>query len=693
MNNPKIEPIHMNFPPPMGSLENEDDDSDLHSHSVGDEMHHGAQLGDHSVLTDHLSMGFGNHDMRGGVGLPHAMSPTSSLYGSRDIQLRPYSGVQMQSPLQGGMQSGMQPTGMQGGIQNGMQMPMLHNMGSKVHTPFNQFGGIFGSMPLKPCYLIVDIFHKQRGGKGVWMVIEHGGLIRVTKNVGKRIKLVIKSSIKFKRNEMKLILFDLINPQLSEQDGRFSVENVLYKDNDLQGVNAEYELKIFILAKKLEFQVTINSPLGRFKAESNTFGTHNSGKQRKKRESVEPRPKFVLVPFSGMEGHPHSPMSNHGHVNPHSQPQHMQLHSNMMPSMPVKRKRSEFEDDNSHMRLKYHQEANYSDLRLNFSLPDFISALEHIQKRSGDLFEWSVSYHVSVGLDSDIFAVMANEIYRKYPDAVTSQSNSELRSVRYCDMIPVILFNFTLYLDVPELPSLDLDRFNFSDAEIRDDAYRFYNLLKSSYPTSDVHNDSLDISSGLYHQNTHIKSETEHLMKMQNYKDLLLQTENRTGIAVSVYLHTMIPEMTDFFLVIYKSESLYQQKALSCGSEYKYVFIEPEEDNYNGEYSVVLYIEADSVRLEGFVGLYDLRGDSIKQNIILCNPIPITDSANLFIVGKFYISDEDSNWISSKTVKTPSSPSPYMQGSTSPFSLHNPLLAQDAYSYKSNKTKEEGLYQ
>jgi hypothetical protein len=257
---------------------------------------------------------------------------------------------------------------------------------------------------------------------------------------------------------------------------------------------------------------------------------------------------------------------------------------------------------------------------------------------------------MNVGMESDIFHILANEIYRKYPEAVQRISNDKL-SVRYADMIPVILFNFTLYLDLQERVEIDVDQINFSDPKIQSDAFRFYERLQ------DTGDNPMNIGSKMYREMQHDRNDmhdNDNLTKMQQYKDLLLTTESRTGIAVSVFLHTMNPPIADFFLVIYKSESLYQQKALSYGNEYKYVFIEPGEDGtYDGEYSVVLYIEAEFVRLQGFVGLYDIRGDELKENIILCNPVPIQGSNNLFIVGKFYINDNDSSWITTKTPTPP----------------------------------------
>ncbi len=75
---------------------------------------------------------------------------------------------------------------------------------------------------------VIEIFHKERGGKGVWKMIDQGTQIRVTKNVGKRVKLVTKVSVKFNRGDMQLRLLDL-SDTANPQDGQCHLETVALK--------------------------------------------------------------------------------------------------------------------------------------------------------------------------------------------------------------------------------------------------------------------------------------------------------------------------------------------------------------------------------------------------------------------------------------------------------------------------------
>jgi hypothetical protein len=125
---------------------------------------------------------------------------------------------------------------------------------------------------------LIDLFHKERGGKGVWKAITQSAQVRVTKNVGKRIKVVIKSSVKFSRSDLKLRLIDLSAGY--ERDGQFSFESSSLKDNEWGGETADMELKLFTLAKKLIFHSDIRTDNGSLVSRSVWFGTHNSGKQR-----------------------------------------------------------------------------------------------------------------------------------------------------------------------------------------------------------------------------------------------------------------------------------------------------------------------------------------------------------------------------------------------------------------------------
>jgi hypothetical protein len=137
----------------------------------------------------------------------------------------------------------------------------------------------------------VLLYHKVRGGKGEWKEIINGEMIRVTKGVGKKIKLSVQAEISFKITDLNLVLVDQneVGKQGRLTDGkdktsRFTVENSTVKQEADGHTVAELFLKVFKLSKHLSFELTIHpKPPGNtvvLHGQSVVFGTHNSGKQR-----------------------------------------------------------------------------------------------------------------------------------------------------------------------------------------------------------------------------------------------------------------------------------------------------------------------------------------------------------------------------------------------------------------------------
>lgn len=151
---------------------------------------------------------------------------------------------------------------------------LLHN--HALITYFNS------SRPVQ-CHL----FHKVRGGKGEWKEILHNDMIRVTKGVGKKVKLVVKSTISFKVNELQLALQDMaegtrpsrVQQSNKEKSPKFAVENTNTKQ-DGNRVVAELFIKLYKLSKQLAFNANIVKDGVTYSGYSVVFGTHNSGKQR-----------------------------------------------------------------------------------------------------------------------------------------------------------------------------------------------------------------------------------------------------------------------------------------------------------------------------------------------------------------------------------------------------------------------------
>ncbi len=143
----------------------------------------------------------------------------------------------------------------------------------------------------------ISLFHKQRGGKGTWKLIEHNELIRVTKGVGKKLKLVIKSPTPLESSQVQINLLDVGQPEeLNEKSYQMTTSHMMGSNSEPLFVveseqtkiggstQLEYEIKLFQLSKTLCFEITINRSTTTDAAvtmRSVLFGTHNSGKQKK----------------------------------------------------------------------------------------------------------------------------------------------------------------------------------------------------------------------------------------------------------------------------------------------------------------------------------------------------------------------------------------------------------------------------
>ena len=145
------------------------------------------------------------------------------------------------------------------------------------------------------------MFHKIRGGKGEWKEIVPWEMIRVTKGVGKKVKMVVEAPGKFGPSDIQLSLQDMTEsgrtprtPAMRCKSSRFIVESTTVGayDTETGKTSAELIIKLFKLSKQLVFHASVTVRVGPGEGISTgtqrghtaPFGTHNSGKQRRKRE-------------------------------------------------------------------------------------------------------------------------------------------------------------------------------------------------------------------------------------------------------------------------------------------------------------------------------------------------------------------------------------------------------------------------
>lgn len=144
------------------------------------------------------------------------------------------------------------------------------------------------------------MYHKIRGGKGEWREVAPWELIRVTKGVGKKVKMVVEAPGRFGPSDIHLALTDMTDAvrtprtpgNRSSKSSRFIIESTTVGVLDVETgkSSAELIIKLFKLSKQLVFQASVSVHTNGsdvstvLHGQSAPFGTHNSGKQRRKRD-------------------------------------------------------------------------------------------------------------------------------------------------------------------------------------------------------------------------------------------------------------------------------------------------------------------------------------------------------------------------------------------------------------------------
>ncbi|KAL6042130.1 hypothetical protein QOT17_024579 [Balamuthia mandrillaris] len=143
------------------------------------------------------------------------------------------------------------------------------------------------SLGSEPKEMQLTLFHKPRHFGGKWFPIEPHGRLRVTKGVGKKIRLQINCNFPFDWNEISFHLLDVpISKTFPESEQNFMIDmDKSMKTKDGCGV---VEVKLKRLSKELKFGVTLTSKYG-WKCEGYTVPivTHNNGKDKANRSSMK----------------------------------------------------------------------------------------------------------------------------------------------------------------------------------------------------------------------------------------------------------------------------------------------------------------------------------------------------------------------------------------------------------------------
>jgi len=122
----------------------------------------------------------------------------------------------------------------------------------------------------------VHILQKRRGSHGSWERVSQGEGLRVTKGVGKLLRLDIRTQEKVEKGSQNfnIELWDLSGTSPLQKKDWFSVEKIEQNDPTYSFV----EVRLNASCKKLQFRITVTTVDGPLQANSVEFGAHSHGK-------------------------------------------------------------------------------------------------------------------------------------------------------------------------------------------------------------------------------------------------------------------------------------------------------------------------------------------------------------------------------------------------------------------------------
>lgn len=299
----------------------------------------------------------------------------------------------------------------------------------------------------------VNLYHKPRGCKGIWQLIEYGNDIRVTKGKGKWLKLEISGKQEFKDQDLEVHLVDPTKNQIeitnSESEG-ICIESCCsqYK-SQLERYEAAIELKLDRVSKNLQFWIILKMKKGNLTLKSVRFGSHNNGKA-----NIQPTAKPPPEETNSTNSSPTSSLETNSSIeNEVSNPISEQVISK--PSQ-KKRKKKNFEEDEEddqqnytvvprslevHGVVRAQSFIQFSDLRLKTDISDLKDAVKLISQLEGKTFVWKDDQLPQETGGKRVIGLIAQQVQKILPEAVHEDENGYL-SVSYSELIPVLIEAF-----------------------------------------------------------------------------------------------------------------------------------------------------------------------------------------------------------------------------------------------------------
>lgn len=375
------------------------------------------------------------------------------------------------------------------------QWSQFQNLNSKLLHFFGANLIKFARYDLK-----ITVLHKTRGGKGKWSTIDTMELIRVTKGIGKRLRLDISSSKlqSYQWENLSVRLYDLQGDSSAiEKNITMDTRNIMEESDNGQKLSVgQVELKVYDLCKNLQFHVSYVCPFTNctFEGKSNQFSTHDSGKQRKKSPSVNvnlkelpkkpSKEKPLSEPIVEPETLKHSPTYS-GYSSPSRSTSCEELSEESYCEITTSEEskntfvgdnifepilsndfiNSEYEDNSLTKKRKVNDVLSiqgfphfcdgsldvngviraqnflqYSDVRFKTNIEDIGDALNIVSSLQGKKYQWrsDADYEMEMTGGKKVIGLIAQEVRKILPEAVHEDDNGYL-SINYSDIVPILI--------------------------------------------------------------------------------------------------------------------------------------------------------------------------------------------------------------------------------------------------------------
>jgi hypothetical protein len=296
----------------------------------------------------------------------------------------------------------------------------------------------------------LELSHKPRGSKGLWVRVDFGEKIRVAKSKGKKLKLDIDLNpleVEFDKSNIKVFLKDSQGQTISQGDesNAFTLESLMWNGN-----RVEMEVKLFRMSRNMRFCVQIYTKNGSevLTASSVEFSTHNSGNSAKgkignlmivdadvipeqlqpmiaqlmpaeKKRKLDDIPEYLINDHQDNSGSTNEPVTT------------------LPGSLEV----------NGRVRARLFTQ--FSDARLKVNITDIVDALEIVTKLQGKTYEWKRDHSINEGTEDrprKVIGLIAQEVAAVLPEVVHMDETTGLLSVSYTDLIPILIEAFKQFL-------------------------------------------------------------------------------------------------------------------------------------------------------------------------------------------------------------------------------------------------------